>query len=117
MADVISGCVLTVVRELEAHAALARQAVGPITAGKCPGRDDPEMFQLLEEAGDIKCMEKGAIESIFTPLGVVVDLTDEMTTSLGKIEPTMELAVIFLILAFLCWVAENLLAYKITKRK
>lgn len=67
--------------------------------------------------GDIKCMEKGAIESIFTPLGVVVDLTDEMTTSLGKIEPTMELAVIFLILAFLCWVAENLLAYKITKRK
>lgn len=67
--------------------------------------------------GNIKCMEKGMIESVFKPLGVVVDLSgEELSTSLGKIEPTMELAVIFLILAFLCWVAENLLAYKITKR-
>ena len=84
--------------------------------------DTPDRKEFLSvnldiREGDIKCTEPGVIESTFKPLGVVVDLTgDELSTSLGKIEPTMELATIFLILAFLCWVAENLLAYRITTR-
>jgi uncharacterized membrane protein len=84
--------------------------------------DTPDKKEFLSvnldiREGDIKCTEPGVIESTFKPLGVVVDLTgDELSTSLGKIEPTMELATIFLILAFLCWVAENLLAYRITTR-
>jgi len=84
--------------------------------------DNPEKFEVLSvnldtREGNIKCLEKGVIESTFTPQGVVVDLSgEELSTSLNKIEPMMELAVIFLILAFLFWVAENLLAYKITKR-
>lgn len=84
--------------------------------------DAPDKVEVLSvnldiREGNIKCLEKGVVESTFTPLGVVVDLSgEELSTSLNKIEPTMELATIFLILAFLFWVAENLLAYKITKR-
>lgn len=84
--------------------------------------DAPDKAEVLSvnldiREGNIKTLEKGVVESTFTPMGVVVDLSgDELSTSLGKIEPTMELATIFLILAFLFWVAENLLAYKITKR-
>ncbi|PCJ60900.1 MAG: hypothetical protein COA79_07515 [Planctomycetota bacterium] len=67
--------------------------------------------------GDISCMQNGAIESSFKPLGVNVDLSGgELSVALNNIDPITELAFIFLILAFICWVAENLLGYRITKR-